>query len=258
MSQAVGYPRVMSHERLAVSSADLEDLDVGALDAFLLRRAPSLYAATSRDEAGIRLGLLGKIAPRTVASLVGLYVFGRAPQHVFPEWGVGCVSIDGRSLTDTIRHRADLDGGLGALLDQSLPFVHAQAGGGAEEYADVAVREALVNALVHRDLKRPSRVAVRVFADRLEIWSPGGPPDGASDLEELAREGGVSVPRNPLLAAIARELGIGEQIGRGLALVARATSTPADGRVELRATPRDVLVTIPSRWQRPRAAQELS
>ena len=80
----------------------------------------------------------------------------------------------------------------------------------------------------------------------------------ARGFEELAREGGVSVPRNPLLAAIARELGIGEQIGRGLALVARATSTPADGRVELRATPRDVLVMIPSRWQRLRAAQELS
>jgi predicted HTH transcriptional regulator len=248
----------MSHERLAVTAADLEDLDLAALDAFLLRRAPGLYAATSREEAGVRLGLLGRLAPRVVASYVGLYVFGRVPQYVFPEWGVGCVSIDGRSLTDPVRDRSDLEGPLGSLLEQSLAFVRAQAGGAGEEYAETAVREAVVNALVHRDLKRPSRVAIRVFVDRLEIWSPGGPPDGAADLEELSREGGVSVPRNPLLAAVARELGMGEQIGRGLAVVARTTSSPADGRVELRTSPRDVLVMMPSRWQRPRAAQELS
>jgi len=251
----------MSHERLALSSADLEDLDVPALDAFLVARAPGLLAATSRDEAATRLGLLGRSAPRTVPTLVGLYVFGRVPQYLFPEWGVGCAAIEGRSLTDPIRKREDLEGPVVKLLDQALAFVRAESGGG-DEYPEGAVREALANALIHRDLRKASRVAVRVFSDRLEIWSPGGPPEGYTDLDDLAREGGISAPRNPLLASVARQLGVGEQIGRGL-VVTRA-SLPAnrrgevDAKVELRSTPRDVLVVIPSSWQRPRDAQELS
>ena len=73
------------------------------------------------------------------------------------------------------------------------------------------MREAVVNALVHRDLRRAGRIAIRRFHDRLEVWSPGSLPEGLSDVSELLREGGVPHPRNPILAAFARSLGIGEQ-----------------------------------------------
>jgi ATP-dependent DNA helicase RecG len=112
--------------------------------------------------------------------------------------------------------------------------------------------------LVHRDMRKPSRVALRLFADRLEVWSPGGPPEGVTDLEDLAREGGVSVPRNPLLASAARSMGFGEQLGRGLHLLVHRSGTGPEQRPELRVTSKDVLVVIPSRWKRPRIAQELS
>jgi predicted HTH transcriptional regulator len=99
---------------------------------------------------------------------------------------------------------------------------------------------------------------LRVFADRLEIRSPGGPPEGQTDLEELAREGGVSVPRNPLLASIARQLGLGEQLGRGLVLVMQRGAPNLAERVEIRSSPREVLLSIPPRWKRPATAAELS
>jgi len=118
------------------------------------------------------------------------------------------------------------------------------------------VREILTNALVHRDLRKSSRVLLRLFTDRLEVWSPGGPPEGVTDLEELSREGGLSQPRNPLLAASSRVLGLSEQLGRGLALLSRAST--AGARIEIRSSPRDVLVIVPSRWQRPRAGEALS
>ncbi|KAF5434005.1 ATP-dependent DNA helicase RecG [Candidatus Methanophagaceae archaeon] len=65
------------------------------------------------------------------------------------------------------------------------------------EYPPDAIREAVVNAVAHRDYESPSKVQVRIFDDRIEIWSPGTLPDVIT-IEDLRREH-VSVPRNPLL-----------------------------------------------------------
>lgn len=252
----------MTNERLGVSACDLDDLDLPALDAFLAERAPALLAACSRDELGARLGLLSKSSPRVTPTLAGLYLFGKLPQLAFPEWGVACFASTGTTLLEPIAARADLEGGLRALVEGAAAFVRAHAGeqasAEASEYSDALVREVLVNALVHRDLRKSSRVAVRLFADRLEVWSPGGPPEGVTDLEELARDGGVSQPRNPIVASVARALGLGEQLGRGLHLVMQRGGAPLDQRPEVRSTTKDVVVVLPSRWRRPRGSEQLS
>ncbi|MFO0618079.1 MAG: ATP-binding protein [Polyangiaceae bacterium] len=243
----------MSQERLGVSGAELDDLDLPAVDAFLKRRAPAWLEVMSRDDVAIKVGVAAKLAPRVVPTLAGLYVFGKSPQFVFPELGVGCVAFRGRLITDEIRERLDLEGPLPSLVDGAARFVASCSGDAAdEEYPLELVREVIVNALVHRDLRKPSRVAVRVFTDRVEVWSPGGPPEGAPELDDLAREGGVSHPRNPLVAAFARTLGLAEHVGRGLALLQRAATTAPSGgwRAELRVSTRDVSVILPSRWDR--------
>jgi predicted HTH transcriptional regulator len=257
----------MSHERTAVTGAELDDLDLAALEVWVVQRAPALRQASSLEEAAVRLGLLARVAPRLAPTPVGLLLFGKAPQLVQPDWGVAAVAIRGSSLADPVLTRADLEGNLPALLAQSLAFVREQAetrgaaglaaAAGMEEYPEVAVREAVVNALVHRDLRRAGRVAVRVFSDRIEVWSPGGLVEGLTDIDDLLREGGVSHPRNPLLAAAARSLGLGEQLGRGLPVMGRAGGSYT-GRVEIRASLRDVLVTLPSRWLGPQSPSQLS
>jgi ATP-dependent DNA helicase RecG len=247
----------VSAERLAMSAADLDDLDLPALRRFLERRAPTLMAIHPRDEVGIRLGLLAKVAPRVVPSLVGLYAFGALPQAFFPEWGVVCLDLRGTTLRDEVAAQLDLEGPLPALLEGTMRFL-AERNPASElpAFDERKAREAIVNALVHRDLRKTSRVAVRLFADRMEVWSPGGPPEGLSDLEDVARDGGVSQPRNPVLASVARALGIGEQIGRGLPILVHERGVEA--RVELRTSPREVTVVIPARWKRSHAAESLS
>jgi ATP-dependent DNA helicase RecG len=247
----------VSAERLAISAADLEDLDLASLNRFLERRAATLMAIHPRDDVGVRLGLLAKVAPRVVPSLVGLYAFGVLPQAFFPEWGVVCLDVRGATLRDPIAAQLDLEGPLPALLEGAMRFL-AERNPPTElpAFDEARAREAVVNALVHRDLRKTSRVALRLFADRMEVWSPGGPPEGLSDLEEVARDGGVSQPRNPVLASVARSLGIGEQIGRGLPVLVHERG--GDARVELRASPRDVTVVIPARWKRMHPAESLS
>jgi hypothetical protein len=166
---------MLGSERSAMTGVDLDDLDQDALDRFVIERAPELVAALGRDDAAIRLGLLAKVAPRLAPTQVGLYVFGKVPQYVAPEWGVACVAFDGRTLADPIASRVDAEGPLAVLVSKALTFVDEAQRGSSARYSPDVVREVVVNALVHRDLRRPSRVSVRVFADRLEVHSPGGP-----------------------------------------------------------------------------------
>lgn len=245
----------MSHERTPVTLADATDLDRPAFEAFVARRAPSL--SLSEEELAVRLGLLARMGARAHPTPVGLLLFGRAPQLFHPEWGLSLVAVRGGSLADPIVARADLEGPLGALLAGALAFVREHGGSDLDParpdvplaaYPEDAARELVVNALVHRDLRRPMRVAVRVLSDRLEITSPGGLPEGLGDGEEALETGGLSLPRNPILAATARALGLGEQVGRGLVVARRA------GRAELEPAQASVTARLPSRvWARRQA-----
>lgn len=81
-------------------------------------------------------------------------------------------------------------------------------------FPPLALREALVNALIHRDYSIPGgAVSVAVFDDRLEITSTGVLPFGLTTAD-LRREH-VSKPRNPLLAEVFYRRGLIERWGRG-------------------------------------------
>ena len=77
-----------------------------------------------------------------------------------------------------------------------------------------AFREAIANALVHRCWDVRANIKVGMFADRIEITSPGGLPAGIT--EELYLAGGPSVARNPILANVFFRLGYIERFGTGI------------------------------------------
>ncbi len=77
-----------------------------------------------------------------------------------------------------------------------------------------AFREAIANALVHRCWDVRANIKVGMFADHIEITSPGGLPAGIT--EELYLAGGPSVARNPILANVFFRLGHIERFGTGI------------------------------------------
>ena len=83
------------------------------------------------------------------------------------------------------------------------------------EYVERSYHEALVNALAHRDyLVNGSEVHIDIYDDHMEIYSPGGMPDGSviQDRDPLTVP---STRRNPVLADVFNRLGYMERKGSG-------------------------------------------
>ena len=77
-----------------------------------------------------------------------------------------------------------------------------------------AFREALANAVLHRAWDIPAEITVFMFDDRIEITSPGGTCTGLSKKEYL--RGGISLPRNRILAEVFLRTGMIEKLGTGI------------------------------------------
>ena len=135
--------------------------------------------------------------------------------------GVTCAVFRGVTKT-RILDRKEFTGDLFSIFEDCMVYLqtklntalipHALGRDERLELPEGALREALVNAIVHRDYRSTANVQVHVFRDRLEIVTPGGLPAGMRE-EDL---GTKSVPRNPLLFGMFNRMGLVEQIGSGI------------------------------------------
>lgn len=145
-------------------------------------------------------------------TLAGLFAAGIYPQEFFPRLNVAFIvypgAADGAAGCARTPKTQSVNGSIPEMLERSLELLEAcmkeGAGSGnvVADYPLAACREALVNALQHRDYSpaaRSSPVQINLFADRLEILSPGG-LFGAASAGSLPR--GISVTRNAALSQL--------------------------------------------------------
>ncbi|MGI6032499.1 MAG: ATP-binding protein [Coriobacteriales bacterium] len=83
-----------------------------------------------------------------------------------------------------------------------------------------AFREAIANALAHRTWDVPASITVAMHHDRVVVTSPGSLPPGVQEKSYLA--GGLSIPRNPILANVLFRLGYIELFGSGIPQIKNA------------------------------------
>ena len=106
------------------------------------------------------------------------------------------------------------------VRDRTLFHPEALKNVAVRDYPEMALREALVNAVVHRDYESVSGgVYVYIFPTRLEIWNSGELPENIK-VSSLGTEQ-ISVLRNPSLAYVLYARGLMEQSGRGNILIVR-------------------------------------
>ncbi len=93
-----------------------------------------------------------------------------------------------------------------------LPFQLNREGFGTENHPQLdALREALVNLLMHADYFSPARPRIRVFDNRIEFFNPGALP---KPLKQIIEED-ISMPRNPIIAKLFRVVKLAENAGYG-------------------------------------------
>jgi ATP-dependent DNA helicase RecG len=226
-------------ETLPVSGTSLAQLDARRLQDYF-GRIRKLDPLPQTDEAWtqllVNLEYMTERRGKFLCTLAGLLLFGRRPKRFLPQAGLEWVVFPGRDKDYDTRDRATLDGPLVALWDDNGEHLedglfdklmsklrqHASHEQLAEDYltrtlvwdySPEAIREAVINAFVHRDWTRPSDIEVLLYQDRLDIVSPGALPNNVT-VERMKQ--GLRIPRNPILIQTLKDYGYVEHIGMGV------------------------------------------
>ncbi len=208
-------------ERLPIYHAGIEELDQTAIEQFVNRR-PN-HGTPKVDSALLHsYGLVTSEHSRVYPTYAGILLFGKKPQVFCSEAMIICSHFHGTKGREVIA-TVDCEGTIIQQFSQSYEFILSRLNRSftidgpqrTEEWEipRIAIREALLNALIHRNyhIKGPTKVAI--YQDRLEIFSPGGFP-GPIKVDNL--RAGLTYLRNPAICKVFREAGLVEKLGSGL------------------------------------------
>ena len=162
-------------------------------------------------------------------TLAGLQFFGKHPQMYEPAFVIKAVSFFGNDMRGLeYRDSKDITGTIPRMFEGGIAFLNAnlhsiQAGQsfnsvGKLEISEVALKEILQNALVHRDYLIQAPIRIMIFDNRVEIISPGGLPTGV-DVESIRF--GKTKQRNPLMAAFCAKTMDYRGLGTGIIRAAK-------------------------------------
>lgn len=206
-----------TYDREAVDGTSVQDLDADALRRTLRRLRSGYPKLAQADEPTMlfRVGITAGPDADAPLTLAGLLTFGQFPQQYFPQLMVSVVVhsperdsgtrfLDNQTIRGSVPEMVETTL---AVLRRNLAVraVISDRGGRTDEveYPLEAVREAVVNALMHRDyspVTRGTQVQIDLFPDRLVVRSPGGLYGGVL-VDELGEEG-ISSSRNAVLAGL--------------------------------------------------------
>lgn len=230
-------------EVMPVPRTDMSCLDDARLMNYVkdILRDPDVPQSTEAWQARLLgLGFLTEAAGNICCTIAGLILFGKNPRRYLKQAGLRVMAFQGddkeyQAALDEIIDgpmvgRWDIDQGDKRLVDGGVierfmeamtPFISQQSAEVNIElrretqwfYALEAVREALINALAHRDWTRFVEIEVSAYSNRLEIISPGTLPNSMT-VEKM--KAGQRSPRNTIVMEVLRDYGYVDYRGMGV------------------------------------------
>ena len=218
-------------EHQPAHNATMEDIDLEKVETYLAQRS-AYYRQANRfkDMPRILCGLGCAVQTDDrgiVPTNAGVLFFGYFPQEHIVQSDVACVLFREAVGASRYADRRIITGTLQELIDGTEAFLNRYIAVGARiegfkridipEYSLEVLREAVINAVVHRDYsKRGESVRVFYYPDRIEIHSPGLLMPGIT-IEQMERGEVQSKLRNPTLANLLKDVpGYMERLGSGI------------------------------------------
>lgn len=223
------------YEAQIMAGATLADLDqpriMRYLDQVSFAATENLHDALLARGCVTYAGREGASTRHLLPTVAGILLFGRNPQQFLRSAEIICVRYAGEAMSDEFV-RQDLGGTLGDQIRQAEAFVMTNMRRGmrisgilredSTEYPMGVVREAIVNAVAHREYSvRGEGIRLFMYNNRLEIYSPGRLP-GHVTLDNLKDE---RYSRNEAIVAVLSDMGYIERLGYGIDRMLAAMKT---------------------------------
>lgn len=207
-----------------ISGASVNDLDFFLINSFLTDYRNIFLESLDKNEQAALLENLSLTAKNNKATVLGIVLFGKNPSQFLPGCQVQVAVYSGNDNTSKVHDHRVFSRALIAdfplilsYLENYNPHSFDESKGQRQEsvkYPDFAVREAVVNALCHRDFTMQGQsVKIEIFPDRMIVTSPGGLPN-TQTIDRIKT--GISYARNPLLLQYFYDYRYVERLGRGV------------------------------------------
>lgn len=212
--------RGISYDQLPLYHTTIEDLDNTKIQYFLDHRRNGITSALT--EAVLRsYEIIKKEHSTDYATTAGILLFGKSPQQFLSEAYILCCHFSDFKDREAIASRT-CKGTLFEQFDESFDFIMERINKSFKiekrkreehwEIPPIAIREVLMNAILHRNYHINAPIKISIYSNRIEFFSPGGLP-GPIDTSEL--ESGITYVLNTSIAKILWEAKYIEKMGSG-------------------------------------------
>lgn len=226
------YTPAYNYDKRIVSETAISNLNNDKVNMFLEKSA----LKTGRTFDGMQsnnvlknIGIIAQYEDILMPTIAGMMIFANSRPQEFEDLSryiVRCVKYAGNSASTLIIDKIDIYGTLDVQVDEVLKFTHRNIRTEAKivgskreeryEFPDLALREVVVNALVHRDYSnKGTYVQVTIYGNRIEVSNPGTLPPGVT-IENLKN---AQFSRNNIIAQVMRDMEYMEEFGRGIDLI---------------------------------------
>ena len=235
--------------------ASYKDLNLDYFEDFLGEYFDVTVEATAIDTTSELRNYLRnlRLAVNDKPTLAGILFFGKKPQSLIPYAKIIAAYIPGTDISTPPADRKDLTGKIPEVLDNAQRFLrlylreeHKIKGFEPElnfEIPEAALREALVNAIAHRDYTISAPIRLLVFKDRVEVRTPGKLPNTVTI--ESMKIGGAHVLRNPTIYNLLARMGMVTNLGSGVRRIIYLVKKHLQKDVQLVEIDNEFVLTIP-------------
>ncbi|NSW45795.1 MAG: putative DNA binding domain-containing protein [Bacteroidales bacterium] len=244
------------YDEIPINNSKLTDLDISSFKFFLRKY---LNIETNNEEKIINylcnFHLLEKES--LTPTFTGILFFANNPQNFVSESRIVCANIEGTDISQTDLETKNLTGKISDIINNveiffklSLRNKHRIKDFQPESEYEIpltALREAIVNAIAHRDYTINAPIRVLIFTNRVEIRSPGRLPNTVT--VESIKVGGSHVLRNPTIYNMLLKMGLVTDLGSGVRRIIKLVKEHLNKDVEFENTENEFIIKIPRKTE---------